>query len=279
MAVQGDGDLKLSFFCPTCEENYEISRKSNDDGGKGIPGPKISFYNMQYQDHGDHTIFLEFENQQLVNHQIVNRIYSVNEMFLEDNIRCSRIVNHLLESKDFTYTSGILYLVSGQSYDKFVTGLAKKYLLLEDTVNIHFEPELMFIQHEEMVLVITSYEFGSKYIRKGSSMIKSLNLDGEFKLRSLVLDTSVIDVDYAWKYLKKSKLNSDVRVILAFDTRKNNSPPIDLQEKLIDRFNLKSIDLLNYQDTNGLKSIFLQSYYNVLDDPSQGREVFEIMEY
>jgi len=216
----------------------------------------------------------------LQSYQIISQLRSVFDTLIYDNIEVSRILNTLLANKSLQFQPLVLYIVDSQSYSRFFAELTRQYARSADHVQIHFDTGFMLVIHPSFLYLLTTFEIGKRLIRKGYHRHPLLAEQGEIHLRSLVIDTTMQQESQLLKQVKKAKfkLSADVRVILAFDTRKHPQPPLALREYFLNQYSANTIQLLNYQDTNGLKSIFLQSYYNLLDDPLVGREAFEILQ-
>ncbi len=263
--------MKDKYLCPVCDTYYPIVINQDDQNIKT---------NRYFQMHKTHSIFVNFNSEfEVIEYKSYPIIRNVLETIVNNNVSASIIVNSLIRAKKLRYKPMLMFITDMERYKMYFHALVNEYVMLDEKLIIEHEESSLKIEHSNFKLIITS--FVDKHTLSDKTKKSTSKLFGKqnIKLRSIIFDTSAFDPSFVKKISEeKYKLSSDVRVILAFNENKDKVPPIDLRDKIMDKYNFKLLEILNYKDTNGLNSIILDGYFNVVDDPLEAREAFEILQ-
>lgn len=221
-------------------------------------------------------MFLNIKEEEIISIRVIPQLKTVFDTLLSDIVKANKIVNKLVEQNHPEKTYMLLFLSPPSSFQKFFLELAKTYLMGTEEISLIKEQEIMIIAYSHLLFVISDYNLGEQILKQRLKQIPALAQYQPFELKSLVLDTTHQDEKKIIKRLKKTFVEPSIRAIITFNNRLHPEPPLKLREFLIEKLELENLELLNYNDTNGLKTILLQSYYNVAPEPFEAREVFEL---
>lgn len=238
----------------------------------GIPG--MHKPDIYYQVHENHTTFFEFnKGGKIIRQYSYPLIRDVFKTLIYDNATVYRIVNTISERKSSNKISLNLMITEVEAYKDYFKALSQEIMHQGEKLNVEYSSKVLKISSSSIQMIIAD-------ISEAMKILKSRKYrDNNVSLRSLVIDTSKhVEKDIIKKFKSaRLKLLPYVRTIIAFNNRTSKEPPLQFRDFMVDKYDIESVDLLNYQDTNGLKTIILQSFYNLLDDTLEARETFEIM--
>ncbi|MDH5401192.1 MAG: hypothetical protein OEZ01_13760 [Candidatus Heimdallarchaeota archaeon] len=282
----------LTYRCKICSEEYHLNLKEispieaptvNTSNSALIPAPRMKVkHNIYYQNHDTHTMQLELnENYEITTTKKINKIQTILDTLVRSNYDVSKIVNSILENTENPLKPLILFISDLQTYRSFFSSLIKTYIQETQEICFTFKSNVLSTEHRNLKFIITTLEGGMQSLKSPDKIKLCDNRYSKLIPKSIVFDLVSSENENEFiNQLKKGKIKlpDDVKVIVAFDTRKSKNPPLAIRSFLLDEIGLKHVDLLNYQDTNGLKSVILQSYYNILDNPNEGRDVYELID-
>lgn len=264
-------DMKEYYTCPYCDTEYPIiiseQQKKKHQEEK---------YQLYFQLHDNHSVFLEFDKDfEIVYYKTIPLVHNVLETIVNNNVKVSHIINKLhphMEEKPI-----ILFITNIRAFKQYFLKLIESYMQAEEQVVVKYSEEEMILDYNNYQMVITSEENIPKYLSKNKITEHSSFGNRKISVKSIILDTSSCNKDLILTNLnmKKIKINPKIRILVAFNNKKETIPPLEIREFFFSKVKSSSMELLNYQDTNGLNSIILQGYYNILEKPILGREAFE----
>jgi len=264
----------MEYICSFCDiilpkfPKYKILSSS-------IPGiPGMYKPDIYYQVHENHTTFFEFsKGGKIIRQFSYPLIRDVFQTLIYDNASVYRIVNTISERKNKKTIFLNLMITDVDSYKDYFKALSQEIMHQGENLEVEYLSNSLKIGSSSIQMIIADLNQAIKILKSAKHRGKNT------VLRSLVIDTSKhIEKDIVKKFKSaRLKLLPHVRTIIAFNNRITKEPPLLFRDFMVDKYDIESVDLLNYQDTNGLKTIILQSFYNLLDDTLEARETFEIM--
>jgi hypothetical protein len=266
----------VKYNCPECKLEYSINQEVISEKST-IPSPNMISTKMLYQNHDKHTIFLEFSNDGKLNkYKIIPEIRSIFETLIYESANVLSLVN----SKTTINNDKSMLIISTEisTYREFFDKLNLQLMEQDIQLSAFKLEDYYLMQFSQMDVIIGSIDLSMNIIKNPKKYtFHKLNPI----LRSLVIDCTNITDQELIELAKSSKfdLNSSTRTILSFDISKREKPPLEFRDYIDEKFNLESLDILNYKDTNGLKSILLQSYFNCSEDPLKIREIYETKKF
>jgi hypothetical protein len=243
-----------------------------------IPNPQVSKSNYsKYVDHLDHTLNILVNATGEIEKVIsIPKLNSVLDRLVSNNVNLSRIVNGYLKESGKKHPQAILFLSDSTHFEAFLSNKIASYILSQEPVAVRKSEHELHVEFDSINFILSSDLDHLNYAHQ-KTKVYSISEGRRIDIKSIIIDLTSFSEAQVLRYIQEEKLKFDrsQSFILAFNSQKIKIPPLELRDYLESKFKIGQIDMLNFNRIDGLKSISLQAYYNLVDDEIQIRDAFE----
>lgn len=280
--------IEHEFNCEECGETVKLvhevesPQESVINNSSSLPLPKTaqilkSFGITKYIDHHNHTIAVELKpTGEIKRITTIPKLQTLTDTLVQSIVNLTRILNGYLFGSTSKIKPSILFLSKSTQISNFLAAQASINLISDDKIALKRTDDNVQVEFDRIGFILTNLELGLKMLQK-KIKVSSIIDQTDLVIKSIVIDCADIDQQFILKDIQAKKLSieKDNRIILAYNTRLNKTPPNQVKDYFETEYGVANINLMNYDTFEGLKAVNLQSYYNLVENEYAIRELHE----